>query len=312
MIVINAIQSVLSIVLMIAIGYILSHKGWFDEKTSKLFSRLMIEISIPALMISNLTSSFDREKLVSAGMGLVIPFAAIIASYIISMIVAKIIKVRPERKGAFQSLFTFSNTIFVGLPVAVSLFGQESSAFVMLYYFANTTLFWIIGVYGIRQDSAEKKEPLFTVTTLKKIFSPPLLGFLAAVVIIMFRIELPMFIMNAAKYMGNLSTPMSMIYIGMIIYSIGFKGIKVDKDMIALLAGRFIITPFLVFIMLRLIPAPDLMRKVFIIVSSMPVMTQNSIVIQAYKGDHRYAAVMVTVTTAASLVFIPFYMYLLG
>lgn len=312
MIVVNAIQSVLSIVLMISIGYILSHKGWFDEKTSKLFSRLMIEISIPALMISNLTSSFDREKLISAGIGLVIPFAAISASYIISIVVSKILKVKPGRQGAFQSLFAFSNTVFVGLPVAVALFGQESSAFVMLYYFANTTLFWTIGVYGIRRDSAETKEPLFTLTTIKKIFSPPLLGFLAAVVIIMFRIELPMFIMNAAKYMGNLSTPMSMIYIGMIIYSIGFKGIKLDKDMIALLIGRFVITPLLVFIMLQFIPVPDLMKKVFIIVSAMPVMTQNSIVIQAYKGDHKYATIMVTVTTAASLVFIPLYMYLLG
>lgn len=311
-VVINAIQSVLSIVLMISIGYILSHKGWFDEKTPKLFARLMIDISIPALMVSNILSSFDKDKLVSSGIGLVIPFAAISISYAISMVISRVFRIKHERRGTFQLLCAFSNTIFVGLPVAISLFGQESSAFVFLYYFANTTLFWTIGIYGIRQDSTEHREQLFTLSAFKKIFSPPFMGFLTGIILIMLRVKLPIFIMNAAKYMGNLSIPMSMIYIGMIIYSIGFKELKIDKDVIALLAGRFIITPVIVFVLLQFIPVPDLMRKVFIIVSAMPVMTQSAIVTQAYGGDNRYATVMVTVTTAASLIFIPFYMFLLS
>lgn len=50
----------------------------------------------------------------------------------------------------------------------------------MLYYMANTTMFWTLGVYHIVNDSLGGKGnmPLFSLQTLKKVFSPPLLGFL--------------------------------------------------------------------------------------------------------------------------------------
>ena len=52
------------------------------------------------------------------------------------------------------------------------------------------------------------------------------------------------------------------------------------------------------------------MKKVFIIEASMPVMTQAAIVAQAYNADYKYATILGTLSTAASLVFIPIYMIL--
>ena len=60
------------------------------------------------------------------------------------------------------------------------------------------------------------------------------------------------------------------------------------------------------------IPVPGIMKKVIVVHAAMPAMTQTSIVSRAYGADHRYAAAMVTATTAASLVFIPLYMLILG
>ena len=56
--------------------------------------------------------------------------------------------------GTFASMFTLSNTIFIGLPVNFVLFGEGSLPYVLLNYIANTSFFWTIGAYSIARDGA--------------------------------------------------------------------------------------------------------------------------------------------------------------
>ncbi len=310
--VINAVQSVLSILVMISIGYVLTWKGWFDQGTSKLFSRLVVHIALPALMLSNITSTFTKDTLTQSGFGIFIPFLVILLSFCISMLFSRVLRIPKNRLGLFQTMFAFSNTIFIGLPVNLALFGEDSILYVLFYYIANTTLFWTIGVYSIRQDGNDIKESLFSTNTVKRIFSPPLIAFLIAVGLVMLQIPLPKFIADSVRYVGNMTTPISMLFIGIVIHSIGFKDIRLEKGMIPLLIGRFAITPMLVFVFIYFIPIPDLMKKVFVIQSALPVMTQTAIVAEAYGSDHRFGAVMATVSTLLSLITLPFYMFLLG
>ena len=64
---------------------------------------------------------------------------------------------------------------------------------------------------------------MFTLKTLRRIFSPPILGFLASLIILILDIPLPKFFMDTAQYMGNLTTPLALIFIGVTLYSMGLK-----------------------------------------------------------------------------------------
>lgn len=311
-VILNALQSVLSIVVMIALGYYLTRRGLFNEGVSKLFSKLVISVSLPAMMISNLLTVFDREKLYSAGKGIIIPFASIFICYIVAIVVAKLIKVKPERRGIFQTMFFSSNTIFMGMPVNLALFGEKSTPYVLFYYAASTTLFWTIGMYGISRDKKGSEEKIFSMNTVKRIFSPPLLGFLTGLVLVILGIRLPSFIMDSCKYIGSLTTPLSLLFLGITFSTINIKDIKFSKDMAALLFGRFMLAPLVVYALSFVIPIPSLMTKVFIIQSAMPIITQSAIAAEAYGVDYRYATVMVTVTTVFSILFIPVYMVLMS
>jgi len=310
MVFLEAVQSVLSIIFMITIGYFLSSKGWFDEKSSKLLSKLVVNLSLPAYMISNLVSNYSKDELLKLGSGLVIPFSSMILCYLIAIAAARLIKIPGGRAGTFCSMFAWSNTIFIGLPVNLALFGDESIPYVLLYYIANTTLFWTIGVYGISRDGGNSGGKLFSASNIKRIFSPPLTGFLIAIALIMLGIRLPQSILDTCRYLGNLTTPLSMLFIGIIIHSVKIREIKADKEMVVLLAGRFLVAPLLVFAMSFVLPIPLLMKKVFVIQAGMPAMTQTSIVAESYDADYKYAAVMTAATTIVSLVSIPLYMTL--
>lgn len=311
MIIFNAAGSVLSIVIMICVGYILTEKKWFDDRISKLFSDLVCNIALPCLMISDLVGNFDREKLSDLSSGLVVPFASMAICYIIGILVSKLVNVERRRSGTFKSMFFVSNSIFIGLPINMALFGESSVPYVLLYYIANTTFFWTLGAYGISKDGYDNDSKVLSKETITRLLSAPLVGFIIGIILIFLNIQLPKFILDTCKYLGNLTTPLSMLFIGIIIYSVDLKKIKFSIDMVAILVGRFLVSPILIYFVAKYLNIPELMEKVFVIQAAMPVMTNTSIVAKKYNADYEYAAVMTVVTTICSLIFIPIYMYLL-
>lgn len=312
MVVLDALQSVLSILTIIGVGYWLTHKGWFDESTGKLFTRLVVNVSLPALMVSNMMNTFDRNTLMSMIGGVVIPFASMLLCYGIAVITSHLLKIDKKRTGTFQTMFFISNTIFMGMPVNAALFGEQSTPYVLLYYIVNTTMLWTLGIYLIQRDGGKTTGKLFSKGTMKSILTPPLMGFLAGVVLVMLGIQLPRFMMDTARYLGSVTTPLSLLFIGITFHSISFKEIRFSKDMAAILLGRFVVSPLMVMALASFLSVPWIMKAVFTIQAAMPIATQASIMSKAYDADYQYATIMVTVTTVASLIFIPIYRALLG
>jgi auxin efflux carrier (AEC) len=307
----SAVETVLSMMIIISLGFILTHKKWFTEEVSKVLVKLVTQISLPLLMINTITSNFDSQSLITSSKALIIPFLSMLLCYLISIAFSKIMKIDKNKRGLFKSMFFNSNTIFMGLPINMALFGEKSVPFVLLYYIANTTFFWTVGIYEISKDGSEFKQRLFSKESFKKIFSPPLVGYLIGIVIVLLNISLPAFIKDTFKYLGNITTPIAMLFIGITIYSVNFKKIRIDKNVLGVLLGRFLIAPMLVFALTLIFPIPKLMRDVFIIQSIMPVMTNTAIIAKACNADCDYAAIMIGITTIASLFIIPIYVFIL-
>ncbi|MCE1159435.1 MAG: AEC family transporter [Spirochaetia bacterium] len=312
----NALQSVLSVIIMIGLGFVLAKRGWFEGKAAVLISRLVVSIALPAYMINNLLGGYDRQGLLSMLPGLGIPFVAMISGFILASLLAVLIRIPKGRRGTFASMFSLSNSIFIGLPVNMLLFGDESLPFVLLYYIANTTCFWTIGTLGIANDGAElsggPKPSLLSLSGLKRLLSPPLVAFIVAVVLIMLEIRLPKWVMDTGKYLGNMTTPLSMLFVGIVVARIDWRKLRFGLDMFVLVAGRFVFTPLIIFLLVKNGDFPVLMKQVFVIQAAMPAMTQTPILAEAYKADSEYAGLGTSLTTLLSLISIPVYMAFVG
>ena len=310
MIPLDALQSILSIMIMVAIGFIFTHIGWFNKNTSNIFSRIIVNLALPALMINNLLTSFSKDQLIYMWSSITIPFLGVMLSYLLSILVSKLIGVSKGRRGLFRALFTFSNTIFMGVPVNIALFGEKSVSIVTMYYIAHTTIFWTIGVYGLKKDRQDEENNLFSMETLQRIFSPMLVAYLIGNLLIFMEISLPKFLMETSSYFSDLTTPLSMLFLGITLYYIDYKSFKLDKSMLAIILGTFVITPLVVYSVLHFFSRPLLMKKVFVLEAAMPVMATVAIAAKAYGSDHHYAALMVALTTLISIFVIPGYMFL--
>jgi len=304
-------QSVLSIMIMIMIGYFLTYKKLIDEKAINLITIIVINISLPMMMINTILSNFTKEKFLADSSGLVVPFLTIGSCFIIAKIFVKIAKVKSNRRGLFVSMFFNSNTIFMGIPINMALFGEKSVPYVLLYYIANSAFFWTLGVYEITKDGNKKTLSFFSIDFIKKIFSPPLMGFIVGMVLVLLNIKLPLFLMDTSKSLGNLTTPLSMFFIGASIYSVDFKSLKFTLDIVWVLIGRFIISPALVLLIVPMFPIPNLMRSVFVIQAAMPVMANSAIIAKAYNSDYDFASLMIAISTIGTLLVIPIIMIIL-
>jgi predicted permease len=193
----------------------------------------------------------------------------------------------------------------------MALFGESSIPYVLIFFLANAFLFWTIGNYSISLDGKTAPAKLISLASLRQVFSPPFIGFSIAVSLVLLEIRLPDFLLVSFKYLGSMTTPLSMLFIGIVMYGVKLSQIRLNRDLLVLLAGRFIITPLIVIVVAEFFPIPDLMKKVFVIQSALPAMTQTTLMAKLYGADAEYAAVLVSTTTVVALFAIPVYMVLI-
>lgn len=312
----HAFGSVFSVIIMIGIGFGLAKRGWFDANAGSMLSRIVVTISLPAYMIANLVGGYDRATLLAMLPGLPVPFLAMGTAFVVATLAARIFGVRADRRGTFASMFSLSNTIFIGLPVNLILFGDASLSYVLLYYIANTILFWTVGVYGIARDGAmmagEPAPAPLSGEGLRRILSPPFLGLLTAIIIIMLQIRLPRAALDFFRTLGAMTTPLSMLFIGIVISRVDWRGFRLERDVLLVLVGRFVVAPAILIAMVRGASLPLLMKQVFLVQSMMPVMTQTPILVGAHGADAEYAGIATSLSTVLSLAVIPLCMALSG
>lgn len=297
----TSLESILSIILIILLGYILKEKKWFDDSFSNNISKLIMNIALPASIFVSVLKYLTIEKLVSLSGGLIYTFLSVIIGYIIAWIMVKILKIKPGRRGTFINTVVNANTIFIGLPLNIALFGNESLPYFLVYYITNTVSTWAFGVILIENDNPEKNKTKKGFNW-KKLLPPPLLGFLVALVFLVFKIPVPDFIHSALAYTGNIVTPLSLIYIGIVLSNAGLKSIHFDKDTIFALLGRFLISPCIMVILIILGTKisgtmPALESKTYIIQASAPALAVLPILANESNGDVKYATNVVTTST---------------
>ena len=310
----HGLEGIFEVLFIIAIGVALTKKGWFGSDMSAVFSKLVMKVSLPLYMLCQMEKDFTHDSLIRIAPDLILPFASIFLAYIVGRIAAKVLHIRRERQGVFVTCFFIANTIFIGLPVNLALFGTQSVPSVMLYYMANTTMFWTLGIYHIVNDRQGGKGnmPLFSAQTIKKVFSPPLMGFLIGLVFVLANIKLPNFLLTSFQYVGNMATPMSLLVIGIEMAGISLSDIHWDRDVVGALIGRFLVCPACVLALLPFIPVTPMSAQVFTMQASMPAMTQMTVVAKSIGADVRYSTQVTFITVVMGIVVIPLYMFIVG
>ena len=151
----TSIQSIVPIIVIIILGYFLQVRGWFKESFGNDLSKLIMNVAMPVAIFTSVLKYLTLDKLISLSGGLLYTFIAFILGYLAAFIAVKVFKVRPGRRGTMINTFVNANTIFIGLPLNIALFGNQALPYFLVYYITNTVSTWTLGVYLMTSDSKE-------------------------------------------------------------------------------------------------------------------------------------------------------------
>jgi malate permease len=313
----QSIQSVLVIILIIALGYVLQQRRWFGEEFPKNISRLITDIALPASIFSSVLKYLSRSELLSLGSSLIYPMGGVAIAYIVAIVLAKVLKVRPGRRGTFINTIANANTIFIGLPLNIALFGENSMPYFLVYYVTNTVSTWVVGIFFIKADDPTKTSNSKTQhLNIKQILPAPLIGFFVAILFLIVGIPIPSFIDQTFTYVGNIVTPLALLYIGIMLFNSKLSSIRFDRDTIVALLGRFILSPLAIIGLLLL--GGHLghglsvgLKETLIVQSATPALAILPVLAASSHGDTQYATNVVTTSTLLFVFIIPIIIFIM-
>ncbi len=304
---ISGIISVIVIFLICAIGFWFSFKKTWPSNTPSVLSFLVVKVAAPALAIISISDRFTRDLLRASAFNLLILLIYTALLYLTGKIFSKMMHLENGKKTVFEVTFTFSNTIFIGLPINEIVFGHDGLPYLFTFYLITLAGFWSLGAFELAKASPLHSDGF----SLKKIFSPGLIGVLIGGALVQLDWSIPLAFDKALRYLGNLTVPLSLLVIGanLVVFARGITKITMDEAII--LVGKFAISPLYMFLLLHFFHVEGLPFQVFMLTATMPCHMQTSILAEYYDVEGAYASKLVSLSTLACLITIPVYVSLL-
>ena len=305
----HAVSSVTIILLLTATGYFCARMGWMSPQAKRFISKFTMSVAIPCMCVYGLTNNLTHDLLAGSLGFLLVPFLSTIGAFLLSLLVGKLLKLPRKRLGVFMMMCSVSNAIFVGLPMCTELFGESCTPYVMLYYLVNTSFGQLVGLSLVRWAGEGGG---FDRRMVKKFLTTPaVIGVLVSFVLVFTGIQLPPLLMSYCKYMNNLVTPLALLLTGYIIYEIGLKNLKLDRDLALVMLFRFLLVPGVSLALCEVFGVAGLGRSVLLVETAMPVVTQTVVAAADYGADEEFAAQGAALSTIACFVVIPVLMLIL-
>ena len=298
---------VITMFIVLIIGFILGKIKIIDESASKSLSKLILTVAQPALIIGSITSksySVENLKLALLGVGFSLLMHCIIA--LIARLLCIWIKDFDQRK-ITEFAMVFGNTGFLGIPLFTVLF-PENGAFVSSFFIVGfNILLWIIGLGIIARGREDIK------LTPKKIFINK--GTIASLIgFVIFLIPaipacsgfvLPSFISSAINYISGLCTPISMLLAGALIARKSIKTIFSNGKIYYLMGLRLILLPIIFCFIFKIIGLSDFWVIFLTVALGLPSATSTITFAEVYETSPEYAAQCVGASTLFSIATMP-------
>ena len=300
----NSLQSVAIIFLLTVLGYFCASRGWMNEEVKTFINKFLLNIGIPVMCVSELTSKLDRAGILAALPFILTSSLAIGAAMGLAWLLDRVFLHMPrERLGIFLTMCSVSNALFIGLVMCVEIFGEECTPHVMMFYLTNTTFNQIVCQMIVRRTGTVQKTNKLTLLDFLKM--PTVLGIFIGIFLVFLDVRLPGVLAQTAQYVARTVTPLALLLTGYIIYRTRLKNIRIHRDHLIVLLFRFVLCPALGMLMCYLIGVTGLARNVMVVELAMPVLSMAVVYASAYGADETFAAEGAALSTLACFFITP-------
>lgn len=244
----SIIGAIFSSILIIGLGFYLRKKEMINSVASKILTKIVLTVSLPALAFTSFMKDIDGDQL-KQGISILIWGFAI---YIILIPITKIIysKVKGDKQVVYRILTIFGSTTFFGTPIVTAVYGSVGTMYSNIFNIAYRVFLYsyaFIKMSGAKMDKENLKK------NVKEIFlNPIILATFLGLFIWLFQDMLPQ-VQVAAKdtvesyaflridktlpwlykplsYLQSLASPLAWLSIGATLAEVPFKKAMSQSD----------------------------------------------------------------------------------
>ena len=300
---INIIVSQMTILfLILALGYFIFKIKLVDDNFTKKFSALVIQVTMPAMVLSSVLDLTERQSLrdVLTSFGIAVALFFIVMP-IVGFLLAKLFRVKRNSTGLYVFMATFSNVGFMGFPVISALAGEVGLFYAAIYNLVFNVAVFTLGVWLVNHD----KDGESSGFDIKLLMSPGVIAALLAIALYFMNIKLPVLLSDTIRSVGSITSPSAMLIIGCTLAKMDVKTVFSDWRLYPWILIKQIVIPILLWIPLAMIIKNEILLTVTFILFLMPVANNAVLFANTYNGDAELAARSVFLTTLFSLLTVP-------
>ena len=290
------VNGVKSLFLIILVGVYAAKKRIITKEINKGLTNILLKITLPCLVVSSFIFDLSDELKDNIIRCFIYSPLVLIISIVISYIL--LIPIKGEKKIIIQFANVFSNCGFIGFPIVFSIYGNEGVIYASIFNLFFTAFLWTYGV--ILFNGKMKREDI-----KKVLLNPAIVAVFIGLIIMIFGFDIPSVLSSTLDLVGNMTSPLSMIIVGVILGNAKIISYLKDKTIYYSAFLKLIIMPCILILISRLLKDTSLVIKTLIIVTAMPAAAMTSILAESFDKESEYSAVIVFITTLFSVITFP-------
>lgn len=316
-----ALNAVLPIIILIALGYVLKLTKFFSDEFLNVANKLVFRIALPALLFYNIYSvsgfkDINWSVMLYATIGILILTG-------LGLIVSKIFIKDPKQKGVITQTTLRANFAIIGIPLAESIGGSVAVANVALIALVGIPLMSALSVIVLALAVHDKSigNP-YKIAFFKVIKNPLIIGVGVGLLALGIRSFIPIdpvtnelvfslknnlkFIYVPIKWLGQITSPLALLCLGATFKFDLINGLK--KQIIIGTILRSFIAPAVTLTLAIVLASTTTFFKfdsavypALISLFGSPTAVTNAVMVREMKSDENLSVQLVVWTTIASI-----------
>ncbi len=284
------------ILFTIAAGYGANRLGYLGGETDQKLSKLLLNITMPALILSSVLNGDNRATLSEILSLLWVSVVFYGIAFAFALLVPCLIRGNRDEKGAWRFALAFANVAFIGYPVAVALFGPSSLFYAAILVLPCNLLSYTLGPLMLAGAKRFRWQQLL---------SPCVVAAVVSLLCVLADLRPPAMIGEILDFLGSVTVPFSLLVIGSLLASLPARQMLTSPKIWLLSAVRLLVMPAVLYFALRPMGLQPMILGIAVTQMAMPVAINGTLMSMEYGGDTEALAQVTFLTTVVSIVTIP-------
>lgn len=301
----SAVEALIVLISVIFLGMFLREWGVVKESDGAVFTRIIINITIPALILSALsTQRFETAKLMLA----VVMIVSQVTCALIAWGISALLNLSRPRRGALILASTFTSSAFLGYAVVREVFNNSAVAMAdaaIVSELGVATLLFTVGVFIAMYFGTETCDKSARKAEILKFFHSPIFIALVLSIVVSF-FNLPRNniliggIYKALHLIANANTFLVALTIGVMLH---FRDLRNVWWVVAIaVVIKLILQPLLSYGQAMVFHFPPLWHQIVVLEAAMPTAAMTAVFAKQYGCDAELTSILIFATFISSCI----------